>query len=140
MGRGSVCVSSAAARTQIFFLAAAIEHQHASFYAITVEKLPEGMVKPSHSYFKRRVLGDTVFAALYDTFHAFRHAKRALGAWHEKYTKIFKALTSGDEYDALRMKLLTAGGQVPHDTDLRRHKEFETLGCSAACCWNTTKT
>ena len=68
-----------------------------------------------------------MFAALYDTFHAFRHAKRGLKLWHEKYTKVFKALTSaGAEYDALRKKLLTAGGRAPNGADMRRLKEFET--------------
>ena len=102
------------------------EHQHARFYAITVGKLPEGMEKLADSYFKRRVLGDVVFAALHDTFHAFRHAKRGLGLWHDNYTKIFKALTSaGAENDALRMKLLTPGGRAPNGADLRRLQKFE---------------
>jgi hypothetical protein len=58
-----------------------------------------------------------VFAALYDTFHAFRHAKRAVGIVALGITtpKYFAALTSaGEEYDALRMKLLTAGGRAPN--------------------------
>ena len=102
------------------------EQQHASFYAITVAKLPEGMGKPKESYFKNRVLGGMVFAALYDTFHAFRHAKRALRSWLNNYTKIFKALTSaGAEYDALRMKLLTAGGRAADRVDMIRLQEFK---------------
>lgn len=102
------------------------EQQHASFYAITVEKLPKGMEKRTESYFKRRVLGGMVFAALYDTFHAFRHAKRAVRSWLNNYTKIFKALTSaGAEYDALRMKLLTAGGRAADRADMIRLQVFK---------------
>ena len=104
------------------------KHQHARFHTITVGNLPEGMKKLTESYFKRRVLGDMVFAALHDTFYAFRHAKRGLSSWHDNYTKIFKALTSaGAEYDALRMKLLTAGGQAPNGADLIRLQAFKDL-------------
>jgi len=69
-----------------------------------------------------------VFAALYDTFHAFRHAKRGLKLWHEKYTKVFKALTSaGVENDALRMKLLTEGGRAADRADMIRLQAFKDL-------------
>ena len=97
---------------------------HSKFYAITVGKLGNPK-KPS--YFKNQVMGAENFAALYDTFHAFRHAKRSVGTWLGNHATLFAALTSaGPGYDALRMKLLTAGGQGPNGADLRRLKEFET--------------
>lgn len=97
---------------------------HSKFYAITVGKLGNPK-KPS--YFKNQVMGATGLAALYDTFHALHHAKRSVGTWIGNHAKLLAALTSaGEEYDALRMKLLTAGGQAPNGADLRRLKEFET--------------
>jgi hypothetical protein len=96
---------------------------HAKFYSITVRKL--GNPKTPR-YFKNQVMGATGLAALYDTFHALHHAKRSVGTWIGNHAKLLAALTSaGEEYDAVRMKLLTAGGQAPNEADMRRLKEFE---------------
>ena len=68
------------------------------------------------------------FAALYNTFHALHHAKLVIGTWIGNHAKLLAALTSaGAEYDALRMKLLTAGGQAPNGADLIRLQAFKDL-------------